>query len=123
MYLDKNNNLEKIIFAIVNNRKISFSYSKAGDTTKEQKIIVEPFLVGTLKTKEVKIDEPLFLSAWYCATAIEKAEGKTDGWKLYDLNQMKNLVVLDETFSPKRKYYNKNDSRMKAILARIEKNA
>ena len=123
MYLDKNNNLEKIIFAIVNNRMISFTYTKAGDTATNQKIIAEPFLVGTLKTKEVKIDEPIFLSAWYCPTDIEKAEGKTDGWKLYDLNRMKDLVVMAETFSPKRKYYNKNDSRMKVILARIEKNA
>lgn len=93
-------NLNKLSQAIKSRSVVRFEY-------KEEKRIVEPFLVGVHKDSD-----DLSLRCW-CKTR--------NTWRLFKLQEMELTSVAIDSFDPsKRKGYNRNDSDMSEIIVRIE---
>jgi predicted DNA-binding transcriptional regulator YafY len=69
--------------------------------------VVEPYTVGILTTGNVA------LSAWHVRGFSESRA--VPKWRLYTLDKMGSITVLDEVFEGPRRGYNPRDSRMKRI--------
>lgn len=97
---EEKQNLNKLSQAIKSRSVVRFKY-------KEEKRIVEPFLVGIRKDSE-----KLTVRCW-CKKAKD--------WRQYILSEMTIITITNDLFDPsKRKGYNKNDSEMSKIIDRIE---
>ena len=69
--------------------------------------VVEPYAVGILTTDNVA------LSAWHVRGFTESRA--IPKWRLYKLDKMGIITILDEVFEGPRRGYNPRDSRMKRI--------
>jgi len=98
---------EEICFAITHRRVISFDHDGGNR-------IVEPFCYGLHKNTGNEVLRGYQVGGF-------SASGKSYGWKLYRVDQISRLSVTDQNFNGIREYYNPNDSIMKKIICRIEK--
>ncbi len=109
-------NVAEILYpAIKAKRLVKFYYI---DKTKDYEDwrIVEPHLIGELKTTG-----NIILSGWYLPTQQQIIQyGETEKWGNYILGNVdiKRIEILEQTFSFTRFGYNRNDSRMKIIHCR-----
>lgn len=70
--------------------------------------VVEPYLVGELSTGNIA------LSAWH-VSGFSKSRNIPD-WRLYTLDKIGVVSVLEESFDGPRPGYNRNDSRMERVF-------
>jgi predicted DNA-binding transcriptional regulator YafY len=96
---------EQIISAIEKRNVISFLYE---DETR----IVEPFTLGFHKETD-----NLILSAWWIEGYSES--NNRPPWRLYKVEKMSNLKILEEKAATYRVGYNSRDSRMSRILCTV----
>lgn len=90
--------------AILNQSLIEFLY-------KDELRVVEPYTFG-MNTRGNDV-----LSAYQIEGGSSSSEDL--GWRLFSLNKINNLKLLDTKFSEIRSEYNPNDSRMQHIYAGI----
>jgi len=90
--------------AIQERRLVRFTYS-GGQRT------VEPHLLGVNQQGHTS------LSAWFVSGVSESGTGP--GWRLYLVDTMSEVELLDEQFTAPRPQYNPDDVRMRQILCRI----
>ncbi|WP_429924516.1 WYL domain-containing protein [Agrobacterium vitis] len=91
--------MDTIISAIENKKVLQFSYHGTQRT-------VEPHLCG------YNTNGKLTLSAW-------QLTGTGEGWRDFVIPEISNPAETGATFSATRPGYNKNDSTMSRILARV----
>lgn len=117
MTIKEEQNLSAIMSAMNGNNIIEFIYN-------EKKRIVEPFLVGELYNKyQNHLEEGTYaLRAWfiegYSSEKLDLKEG--DRWRIYELDKMSDLIILNERFLKMRPLYNPNDTSFKRINLRME---
>ncbi len=99
------NNENIIIRAIQMKRVISFFY-KEGNRT------VEPFLIGYHKDTG-----NLTLRAYFIEG--HSKSGRYNTWKLYTVEDIEDIRLLDESFSGRRENYNPEDKMMSSIVAKV----
>jgi len=92
--------------AIKNKKLLQFRYD-------DRVRVVEPHLLGR-NTAEHDV-----LSA-YLVRGYTESDARPL-WRLYLMREMKQLSVLDESFSEPRKDYNPKDQRMERIYCRLER--
>lgn len=84
---------------------------------------VEPFLIGELfSIHQTHLEEGTFaLRAWhvsgYSSQPADKIPG--DRWRIYQLKEMADLLILNETYKKIRPFYNPDDNAFKRITFRV----
>jgi len=109
--------LSLVIKAMNNKNLIQFVY--------ENKLrIIEPFLVGELYSKYENhlVEGAYAVRGWlvrgYSSKNLDVKKG--DRWRIYELDKMSDLLILNETFYDARPLYNPDDSSFKRINLRME---
>ena len=92
--------------AIIRRRLLRFRYKDHASST-----TVEPYTFGLNKA------EHFVLSAWLVAGATH--EDQPPYWRLYRLDEMHQVEVLQESFATNRPGYKPNDSRFARIDCRV----
>lgn len=95
--------------AVKSRTLIEFWYE---DTTKKFKDwrMVMPHLIGeNAKTGYIQ------LVAWFLPTSIQMLDGESEGWRLYNLENISQVNFLNKKFRLPQFQYNPNDSRMSYI--------
>lgn len=98
--------VEIINKAIRNKKLISFWYD--GGLR-----IVEPFLTGIHYTTG-----NISLRAWW-VKGFSKSNKVNPNWRLFTIENMIQVQILDESFLGRRQYYNPRDTQMSRILERV----
>jgi len=98
-------NLTTINEAIENRNLITFQYE--GGLRR-----VEPFLTGVHRDTGNDI-----LRAWF-VSGVSKS-GQYNTWKMYTIDKMSNIEIMDETFTGSRPGFNPNDDHMSSIYSHI----
>lgn len=104
---DKSNGDAGIKYAVQQRKLITFKYD---DDTKIR--TVEPFVHG--KSEGGK----LLLRGFQVKGASDSAE--ESGWKLFEIDKMKEVKITGKGFAPKRDKYNAKDEAMKEIFIAIK---
>ncbi len=85
---------------------------------------VEPYLIGELYSiHQNHFEEGIYaLRAWfvsgYSSQPVDRKQG--DRWRVYHLEKMSELVILDETNRLVRPFYNPDDKDFKRIKFRVK---
>ncbi|MFA6255874.1 MAG: hypothetical protein WC606_01700 [Candidatus Absconditabacterales bacterium] len=87
------------------------SKNLVGFVYKQKYRIVEPRLVGISFTGKYQLRS---------YQVRGDSSEKLPGWRLFDLDDIKNFEILSDSFSSYRRDYNPNDKDMKQIVCRIE---
>jgi hypothetical protein len=101
-----------IMSAMSDNYRIQFLYDGKNR-------IVEPFLVGELYSKYHNhlVEGTYALRAWfidgYSSEKLDLKEG--DRWRIYELDKMSDLIILNQKFLKMRSLYNPNDGIFKRM--------
>ncbi|MCX8482327.1 MAG: WYL domain-containing protein [Crocinitomicaceae bacterium] len=109
--------IDTLIYAIKSNSLVEFKYE--GKNRK-----VEPYLIGELYSiHQNHLEEGIFaLRAWfvsgYSSQPVDRKQG--DRWRVYHLEKMSDLTILDETNKMFRPLYNPNDKYFKRINFRVQ---
>ena len=93
---------------------IQFYYQDASTDNNDWRV-VEPHLIGILRTTGNAV-----LSAWFLPTPAQIQGGETQGWRLYLLNNISQVGSLNRHYTRTRPGYNANDSRMSRIICRTD---
>ena len=96
--------------AIQTKSRVSFYYYDDDETKKTQRI-VEPFLIGHNKDTG-----NLQLRTW---CLLPESPKNILSWKLFDLEKISGLMILEGKFTGVRPKYNRNDKTMILIKYRI----
>lgn len=105
-------NVDKLKEAMNKNNAVTFIY-------KNQLTIVEPYLIGELydKFKNHLFEGEWALRAWFLngetSLKVDKKEG--DRWRIYKLNEIDKITILDTKIFFYRPLYNKWDKNFKRI--------
>ena len=108
--------IEILTKAIKENNLIEFRYEEKLRT-------VEPYLIGELYSKfqnhleEGKYAQRAWFVRGYTKRPIDKSLG--DRWRIYDLDKMIQIEILDETNKIIRPLYNPDDQNFKRINFRV----
>lgn len=108
--------IDILIIAIKGGNLIRFEYDG-------QIRIVEPYLIGELYSKfqnhleEGKYAQRAWFVRGYTKRPIDKSLG--DRWRIYDLDKMIQIEILDETNKIIRPLYNPDDQKFKRINFRV----
>ncbi len=94
--------MEALICQAIRELRLIRFYYTGNDTPGER--TVEPHLVC------INTQRHIALSAWFLRGSSESQEG--EGWRSYLLSDMRDVVLLDETFSGARPGYNPTGGRM-----------
>jgi hypothetical protein len=97
--------IPQICSAIELNRVIKFYYN--GGIR-----LVEPFCCGVHKTTGSNVLRGYQIGGY-------SESGETEGWKLFQVSEISELVITDDTFSCSRANYNPNDKAMSTIYRSV----
>ena len=98
-------NLSTINEAIESLRLVTFQYQ--GGLRR-----VEPFLTGAHRSTGNDS-----LRAWF-VSGVSKS-GQYNTWKMYTIDQMSDIQILDETFTNTRPGYDPDDDHMSSVYAHV----
>jgi hypothetical protein len=108
--------IDILIIAIKGGNLIRFEYDG-------QIKIVEPYLIGELYSKfQNHLEEGKFAQrAWFVRGFSKRPVDKIlgDRWRIYELDKMIQIEILDETNKITRPLYNPNDPNFKRINFRV----
>lgn len=116
------NTIEQTIYnritdAISQKKMIAFVY-KSEKQNNSKVVYVEPYLIGEhVSTKNI------LLSAYFLPNTGQISLGDKEGWKLYNLTGIKEVVVLDIPVTKIRSTYNPNPIIMGTVLQGICRNS
>jgi hypothetical protein len=109
--------INTITSAIKSNSLVEFKYESENRK-------VEPYLIGELYSiHQNHLEEGTFaLRAWfvsgYSSDPVDRRQG--DRWRVYHLEKMDELIILDETNTMIRPFYNPDDKDFKRINFRVQ---
>ena len=109
--------IDTLMSAIKSNSLVEFKYE--GENRK-----VEPYLIGELYSiHQNHLEEGTFaLKAWLVSgnssQPVDRRPG--DRWRVYHLEKMDELTILDETNTMVRPFYNPDDKDFKRIIFRVK---
>jgi hypothetical protein len=109
--------IETLTSAIKSNSLVEFKYG--GKNRK-----VEPYLIGELYSiHQNHLEEGIFaLRAWfvsgYSSQPVDISQGER--WRIYHIEQMVELIILDETNKMVRPLYDPNDKDFKRINFHVQ---
>lgn len=108
--------VQEILCKAINAKRLVRFYYTDKDKDYEDWRIVEPHLIGELKTTG-----NIILSAWYLPNMEQRMRGETENWGNYILGNidLKRLEILADSFKYTRPKYNPRDSRMSIIHCRV----
>lgn len=98
--------LQHEIVKAIRNRKVIKIYYRGGHR------VVEPFLIGYHKTTGKLLLRGFFLDG-------VSSSGEYNTWKLYDVESIDDLEILDDGIVPTREYYNPQDKDMGEIIESV----
>lgn len=91
--------LDDVREAIRERRLIRFTYRK-------NRVVAEPHLLGSARRTHAFV---------ICAWQLGEDEGSAEGWEHFRYAEMRDLEVLEESFSRVREGFNPHDRRLAAI--------
>ena len=95
--------LDDVREAIRERRLIRFTYRK-------NRVVAEPHLLGSARRTHAFV-----ICAWQLPQGEGKGEGSAEGWEHFRYAEMRDLEVLEESFSRVREGFNPRDRRLAAI--------
>lgn len=101
--------------AIEGKHSIVFRYKKNAKLTK-----VEPYLIGELSNSENQLnDGKIGIRAYYLqGYTSQKIVAGMNRWRIYHLENIDNINIINETYRFNKKGYNYDDKKFKEIFKR-----